>query len=121
MFKFTLKRYKDYLKVGNIFNFLKVGKSLGASILDLTAQNPCSRLPNSEFHSLSGLRDWLRSMSNEFHCHNRPKMRARGNTAGLQSQVGNSVDDCERLNNDNSELSVFSDDMPVTIKTCVIS
>ncbi|XP_018570868.1 cytosolic carboxypeptidase-like protein 5 isoform X2 [Anoplophora glabripennis] len=66
--------------------FEEVGKSLGASILDLTGQNPCSRLPNSEFHSLSGLRDWLRSMSNEFHCHNRPKMRARSNIVGLQSQ-----------------------------------
>ncbi|KAJ8914583.1 hypothetical protein NQ315_017288, partial [Exocentrus adspersus] len=32
--------------------FEDVGKSLGASILDLTAQNPCSRVPNSEFHSV---------------------------------------------------------------------
>lgn len=97
---------------------------MGASILDLTAQNPCSRLPNSEFHSLSGLRDWLRSMSNEFHCHNRPKMRARSNVVGLHSQVGNSVDKCEQINNDNvdnDELSEFSDDIPITIKTCVIS
>ncbi|CAG9768873.1 unnamed protein product [Ceutorhynchus assimilis] len=41
--------------------FEEVGRSLGASILDLTGQNPFSRLPNSEFHNLTGLRDWLRN------------------------------------------------------------
>ncbi|XP_076251015.1 cytosolic carboxypeptidase-like protein 5 isoform X1 [Rhynchophorus ferrugineus] len=56
--------------------FEEVGKSLGASILDLTGQNPFSRLPNSEFHNLSGLRDWLRnSCTNNFHsAEGRPKM-----------------------------------------------
>ncbi|XP_060524611.1 cytosolic carboxypeptidase-like protein 5 [Cylas formicarius] len=45
--------------------FEEVGKSLGVSILDLTGQNPFSRLPNSEFHSLAGLREWLRSSCGE--------------------------------------------------------
>lgn len=41
--------------------FEEVGRAVGASILDLTGQNPLTRLPNSEFHSLSGLRHWLMS------------------------------------------------------------
>ncbi|CAH1173884.1 unnamed protein product [Phaedon cochleariae] len=57
--------------------FEDVGRSLGASILDLTSQNPCSRVPNSEFHTLSGLRDWIRTMCTDFSCENRPKMRMR--------------------------------------------
>lgn len=28
--------------------------------MDLTGSNPWSRIPNSEFHTLSGIRDWLR-------------------------------------------------------------
>lgn len=44
-----------------IYIFVKVGKSLAISILDLTNLNPNSRLDNSEFKSLSGLREMLRS------------------------------------------------------------
>lgn len=40
--------------------FEEVGKALGASILDLTGNNPVTRLPNSQFHTLNGLREWLR-------------------------------------------------------------
>lgn len=40
--------------------FEEVGKALASSILDLTGQNPFTRLSNSEFRSLSGLREWLR-------------------------------------------------------------
>jgi hypothetical protein len=29
--------------------------------LDLTGSNPWSRIPHSEFHMLSGIRDWLRT------------------------------------------------------------
>ncbi|KOB69217.1 putative ATP/GTP binding protein-like 5 [Operophtera brumata] len=39
----------------------QVGRSLGASILDLTGQHPNSRIPCSEHRNLSTLRDWLRS------------------------------------------------------------
>ncbi|KAJ8965625.1 hypothetical protein NQ314_004017 [Rhamnusium bicolor] len=88
-----------------------VGKSLGASILDMTGQNPCSRVPNSEFHSLSGVRDFLRAMSSEIGGENRPKMRAR-TSGGLQSQVGNSVESCENVNNVDDEPSALSDDIP---------
>nr|CAI5859940.1 unnamed protein product [Callosobruchus analis] len=42
--------------------FEEVGRSLGSSILDLTGHNPFSRLPNSEFHTLNGLREWLRNL-----------------------------------------------------------
>ncbi|GLV44189.1 uncharacterized protein CBL_12515 [Carabus blaptoides fortunei] len=40
--------------------FEEVGRALGLSILDLTSNNPNSRIPNSEFHSLNGVREWLR-------------------------------------------------------------
>ncbi|XP_054266255.1 cytosolic carboxypeptidase-like protein 5 [Macrosteles quadrilineatus] len=40
--------------------FEEVGKGLCYSILDLTGANPNSRLCNSEFRSLCGVRDWLR-------------------------------------------------------------
>lgn len=41
--------------------FEDVGRAIGPSILDLINANPASRLPNSEFHSLQGLRNALRS------------------------------------------------------------
>ncbi|KAK9871353.1 hypothetical protein WA026_011619 [Henosepilachna vigintioctopunctata] len=41
--------------------FEEVGRSLGASVLDLTGNNPLTRLPHSEFHSLNGVMDWLRT------------------------------------------------------------
>ncbi|XP_039435355.1 uncharacterized protein LOC120417395 [Culex pipiens pallens] len=40
--------------------FEEVGRALGPSILDLTNSNPASRLPNSEFRTLQGLRNTLR-------------------------------------------------------------
>lgn len=39
----------------------QVGRALGPSILDLTDSNPLSRLQNSEFRSLQGLRMSLRN------------------------------------------------------------
>lgn len=42
--------------------FEEVGKALGVSILDMSNANPYSRIVNSEFHSLNGLRDWLRKV-----------------------------------------------------------
>ncbi|CAB3236686.1 unnamed protein product [Arctia plantaginis] len=41
--------------------FEEVGRSLGASILDLTGQHPNSRIPCSEHRNLSAVRDWLRA------------------------------------------------------------
>lgn len=41
--------------------FEEVGRALGPSILDLTDSNPMSRLRNSEFRSLQGLRNSLRT------------------------------------------------------------
>lgn len=50
-----------FTSVGEYYVFLfKVGKALGPSILDLTGSNPLSRLPNSEFKNLQGLRNSLR-------------------------------------------------------------
>lgn len=40
--------------------FEEVGRSLGASILDLTNSNLHTRISHSEYHSLNGMRDWLR-------------------------------------------------------------
>ncbi|XP_045525695.1 cytosolic carboxypeptidase-like protein 5 isoform X4 [Pieris brassicae] len=42
-------------------NPFQVGRSLGASILDLTGQHPNSRIPCSEHRTLTSLREWLRS------------------------------------------------------------
>lgn len=44
-----------------LYIFIKVGKSLAISILDLSNLNPNSRLENSEFKSLTGLRELLRA------------------------------------------------------------
>ncbi|CAH2105329.1 unnamed protein product [Euphydryas editha] len=41
--------------------FQEVGRSLGASILDLTGQHPNSRIPCSEHRNLAAVRDWLRA------------------------------------------------------------
>jgi len=43
-----------------LFFCVKVGKSLAISILDLSNLNPNSRLENSDFKSLTGLREVLR-------------------------------------------------------------
>lgn len=64
---------------------LQVGKSLGASILDLTGQNPCTRLPNSEFHSLSGLVDWLR-MACVKNLDEPAKLKTRRSQVGQQNE-----------------------------------
>lgn len=45
----------------HILLFVKVGKSLAISILDLSNINPNSRIENSDFKSLTGLRELLRS------------------------------------------------------------
>ncbi|XP_069358395.1 cytosolic carboxypeptidase-like protein 5 isoform X4 [Maniola hyperantus] len=42
-------------------NPFQVGRSLGASILDLTGQHPNSRVPCSEHRNLAAVRDWLRA------------------------------------------------------------
>jgi hypothetical protein len=67
--------------------FEEVGKSLGASILDLTGQNPCTRIPNSEFHNVSGLRDWLRiNCAKELDETRSPAKIKLRNLAGLHNQ-----------------------------------
>lgn len=40
--------------------FEEVGRALGPSLLDLTNSNPRSRIQNSEYRSLQGLRNALR-------------------------------------------------------------
>lgn len=39
---------------------MQVGAALGPSILDLTGNNPNSRLPNSQYRSLRGVRSHLK-------------------------------------------------------------
>lgn len=76
--------------------------------MDLTGQNPNTRIPNSEFHSLNGLRDWLR-----VHCVNElgeprnttAKCKIK-NSSSLHAQVGTK----ENLG-----------DINVTITHCTIS
>jgi phosphoglycerate-specific signal transduction histidine kinase len=43
-----------------VFLWFKVGRALGGSILDVTNSNPLSRLVNSEFRTLQGLRNALK-------------------------------------------------------------
>lgn len=45
----------------NLCLIFQVGRALGPSILDLSNSNPSSRLQNSEFHTLQGLRNALRT------------------------------------------------------------
>ncbi|XP_075971390.1 cytosolic carboxypeptidase-like protein 5 isoform X3 [Anticarsia gemmatalis] len=49
------------LEVYEEINPYEVGRSLGASILDLTGQHPNSRIPCSEHRNLNAVRDWLRA------------------------------------------------------------
>ncbi|XP_041970948.1 cytosolic carboxypeptidase-like protein 5 [Aricia agestis] len=51
--------------------FEEVGRSLGASILDVTGHHPNSRVPCSEHRSLAAVRDWLRA-----HARPRPPLTA---------------------------------------------
>ncbi|GLG96635.1 uncharacterized protein GBIM_03561 [Gryllus bimaculatus] len=41
--------------------FEEIGQALCASVLDLTGTHPWSRVPNSEFRTLNGIRDWLKA------------------------------------------------------------
>ncbi|XP_046688485.1 cytosolic carboxypeptidase-like protein 5 [Homalodisca vitripennis] len=59
----TLDRRSSTLLVPPKYNpqvYEEVGKGLCYSILDLTGANPNSRLGNSEFRTLCGVREWLR-------------------------------------------------------------
>lgn len=91
--------YKTFIKIiwkmlNNVYLNIcfKVGRALGISILDLSGHNPWSRIPNSEFRSLSGIRDWLKShcLSHQNFVHknsrvpkqnrNAPNSQVRGST-----------------------------------------
>lgn len=42
-----------------IYNFSKVGRAAAVALLDVYNCNPWSRLPTSEYKSVSGVRDWV--------------------------------------------------------------
>lgn len=93
--------------------FEEVGRALGGSILDLTGNNPVTRLPNSQFHTINGLRDWLR-----IHCVNElgetrrtPARFKLKNSASLHAQVG-------QTNTDNADST--DNDSNVSIRQCRI-
>ncbi|CAG9858764.1 unnamed protein product [Phyllotreta striolata] len=67
--------------------FEEVGRSLGTSILDLTGNNPFTRIPNSEFHTLAGLRDWLKQMNPELSACSKPKARSALHSQGKSSRT----------------------------------
>lgn len=89
-----------------------------------------SRLQNSEFHSLNGLREWLRlncmndiGVNNAKTTTNKVKVKK---SSSLQSQVGESINIVNNLNistddDDEADAYVYSDDIPVSIKTCTLS
>ncbi|KAH9646002.1 hypothetical protein HF086_008810 [Spodoptera exigua] len=59
---FQVKHYRPKnLEVFQEISPIEVGRSLGASILDLTGQHPNSRIPCSEHRNLSAVREWLRA------------------------------------------------------------
>ncbi|KAL0275000.1 UNVERIFIED_CONTAM: hypothetical protein PYX00_002994 [Menopon gallinae] len=70
--------------------FEEIGRALGVSVLDLTNSNPWSRIPNSEYHTLYGIRDWLKlkTLSESF-LYQRPRtpMRAKPSAKTSQTQV----------------------------------
>ncbi|CAH1114197.1 unnamed protein product [Psylliodes chrysocephalus] len=68
--------------------FEEVGRALGVSILDLTGNNPFTRLPNSEFHTIAGLRDWLKQMSPELtsECRSKPRTKSAMQSQGKSSR-----------------------------------
>ncbi|CAH0553055.1 unnamed protein product [Brassicogethes aeneus] len=66
--------------------FEEVGKSLCSSILDLTGDNPMSRICNSEFRSLSGLRNWLAIQYHQEMLDKRHKPKMTRKTCSLQNQ-----------------------------------
>lgn len=97
---------------------------MGASILDMTGQNPLTRLPSSEFHSLSGLKEWLR-----IHCANEfgdmrtvsGKLKLRHSASLHAPQVGNLPLDQQLDQQQQQQVSQAIDDMVVSIRQCCIS
>lgn len=94
---------------------MQVGKALGVSILDLTGHNPITRLPNSEFRTLHGLREWLKincltEMGELRNTSALPKLKLR-HTGTIRSQVG-----VNNLNNDDE-----NSDPTIDIRNCLIS
>ncbi|XP_047098849.1 cytosolic carboxypeptidase-like protein 5 [Schistocerca piceifrons] len=69
--------------------FEEVGRALGVSILDLSGQNPWSRIPNSEFRSLTGIRDWLRAhcIPEQAHGHKMSRAQRQARNSQPISQV----------------------------------
>ncbi|KAK6629601.1 hypothetical protein RUM43_003418 [Polyplax serrata] len=70
----------------------EIGRSLCVSFLDLTNSNPWSRIPNSEYHTIFGIRDWLRlkTISESFLYHRplgRSLLRSKQPNKSSQTQV----------------------------------
>lgn len=60
--RFTFTYRPNEIRDNFSFSFMfQVGRALAPSILDLTDSNPLTRLRNSEFRSLQGLRNSLRN------------------------------------------------------------
>uniref|UniRef100_A0A8D8RLD4 Cytosolic carboxypeptidase-like protein 5 n=1 Tax=Cacopsylla melanoneura TaxID=428564 RepID=A0A8D8RLD4_9HEMI len=90
--------------------FEGVGKALGVSILDMTNSNPYSRIINSEYHSLSGLKEWLK----KFVCHEAAnalqKMKAKVKAKERRRSVSDNVQTKRKVKSDmtSSELGTAS-------------
>lgn len=74
----------------------------------MTGHNPLSRLCNSEFRSLNGLREWLAMQCGKEQPTTPPKGSRTKKTGCLQTQVGDKDD------------YVYSDEIPVQISTCCL-
>lgn len=86
----------------------QVGKALGVSILDMSNANPYSRIVNSEFHSLNGLRDWLR------------KVVTHESAAKLYKLKAKAVKE-RRKSSENLQVSDEEDEEEVPVEICVSS
>lgn len=53
---FSFRRWINQLTTNRLIVLFQVGRALGPSILDLTGSNPMSRIQNSEFRSINGMR-----------------------------------------------------------------
>ncbi|XP_058801298.1 cytosolic carboxypeptidase-like protein 5 isoform X2 [Phymastichus coffea] len=62
--------------------FEEVGAAFGPSILDMTGSNPNSRLPNSQYRSLKGLKSYLKLISTNHYqtTLNKPLLKIAGKT-----------------------------------------
>ncbi|XP_048512675.1 cytosolic carboxypeptidase-like protein 5 isoform X2 [Athalia rosae] len=92
--------------------FEEVGAALGPSILDLTTNNPNSRLPNSQYRSLRGVRSYLKltyvNLASSF---NRPLSKGSGGVDATNQRT---------LDTNESKMNSSTEDCSTSVKSGII-